>query len=157
MVRSLHCLRFVPRADICGATARLLDHLVGAGLQGQRDCEAERVCGLEIDHRPEFDRHLNGQLDGVYATEDTIDISGCSTKYVCGVRSIREQPSVSREGSVKIDGGYLVSGGRLDNRLSVGHQKRITNGDKSASRLATKRSDGRFDFRIVVNRRGDCP
>src|SRR5262245_57070581 len=43
------------------STASLLDHLVGAGEQRVGHVEAERLCGLEIDHRLVLVWRLNRQ------------------------------------------------------------------------------------------------
>ena len=48
-------VRFVPDPDSCtAANICLFDHLVGAGDQRQRDGEAERLCGFEVDRKPEL-------------------------------------------------------------------------------------------------------
>ena len=44
------------------SVANLLDHLVGGGEQLIGNGEAERLCGLEIEHKLEFGRSLTGQI-----------------------------------------------------------------------------------------------
>jgi hypothetical protein len=44
----------------CSKMASLFDHLVGRDLQGQRDLDAERLGGLEIDHQLKLCRLLDG-------------------------------------------------------------------------------------------------
>ena len=51
-------VRFGPKADM----TYLLDHLVGAGKERQRHGDAERLCGLEVDHQLGLRRLLNGQV-----------------------------------------------------------------------------------------------
>ena len=41
-----------------------IDHLVGAQEEGFRNCEADRLRRLEIDHKFELGRLLDGQLSG---------------------------------------------------------------------------------------------
>jgi len=86
-------VRYCPKADkwadVLGrplsATSRhnavqqkspLFNHLVGALLEEQRNIEAERLGGLDIDRK----RELNGELDGKFARlcalENAIDV-GC--------------------------------------------------------------------------------
>ena len=53
-------VRFVPKADICGAAnSTLFDHLVGARQQRLRDGDAERFRRLEIDRQFKFGRRLH--------------------------------------------------------------------------------------------------
>jgi hypothetical protein len=39
--------------------------------------EAERPGGLEVDHQLVLGRHLHGQVSGLLALEDAIDVTGC--------------------------------------------------------------------------------
>ena len=55
---------------------RLLDDLVGALLEEQRNIEAERLGGLDIDRKRELNGELDGKLRQLCATENAIDV-GC--------------------------------------------------------------------------------
>ena len=46
----------------CNKTAALLDHLVGAGERRQRNGQAERIGGLEIDDQIDLGGLLHRQL-----------------------------------------------------------------------------------------------
>jgi hypothetical protein len=64
-------VRFVPGTDSCTAAncapqiATLLNHLVGALLELERNVDADCLCGLEVDHQFELDRGLDGKLAGL--------------------------------------------------------------------------------------------
>jgi len=57
-------------------TARLLDDLVGALPEEQRNIEAERLGSLGVDGHLKFGRQLDGKLRRLCATENAIDV-GC--------------------------------------------------------------------------------
>ena len=63
MVRYDRDVRFVPKADICGAAKfRLFDHLVGAGEQSWWNVDAHFSRSLRIDDQFELGRLLNRQI-----------------------------------------------------------------------------------------------
>ena len=66
--------RFGPMRLTHRSKIDLLDHLVGGGEQLIGNGEAERLCGLEIEHKLEFGRSLNGQIRGILTLENPIDI-----------------------------------------------------------------------------------
>ena len=61
MCSALAHVRLVPISDIAG----LFDHLVGAGKQRRRDCDAERPGGAKIDDQFEFGRLLDRDITGL--------------------------------------------------------------------------------------------
>ncbi len=60
---------FLLDGTLCGA-APLFDHLVGQREQVRRHDEAQRLSGLEIDHKLEFFRLDHGQVGGLFAFEN---------------------------------------------------------------------------------------
>jgi hypothetical protein len=55
-------------------TAALFDHLVGAGDQRQRDGEAERLCGFEVDRKLELRWLMHREGDGILAAQTSTSI-----------------------------------------------------------------------------------
>ena len=79
-----------------------------------RDVEAERLGGLEVDHQFVLDRRLHRQVGGLLAFEDAIDVAGRAPKLVDQVRPIGDQAA----------GGDVVAG--VDRgQMMPGHQRAI--------------------------------
>ena len=72
-------------------TAALFDHLVGYGEHTQRDREAKRLGGLEIDDQFEFGRLLDRQIGGLFAFKDTPDVVASLTLSLRYIRSVAHQ------------------------------------------------------------------
>ena len=54
----------------------LLDHLIRPREHRLRDCQAERLRSLEVDHQIEPGGLLDGEVAGLRPLEDLVDIDG---------------------------------------------------------------------------------
>src|SRR6516164_8459126 len=78
-------VRFVPKADICGAAnSSLFDHLVGASTYRLRNGEAQCFGSLEIDYKLILCGRLYGKIGWLRALENAIDIDGRDAEAVVG-------------------------------------------------------------------------
>ena len=57
-------------------TAELFDHLIHAGEQRRRHCNAEGLGGNQIDHDLELCRLFNRQFSGLCPAQNLVDILG---------------------------------------------------------------------------------
>src|SRR2546430_2069788 len=72
-------------------TASLFDHIVGATDQRQRDGDAERLGGFEVDDHLDFRDLLHRQLGGLVALENPAGIDAGQAVGVRNVRSVAQQ------------------------------------------------------------------
>src|SRR3990172_3202692 len=82
-----------------------------------RDRQAEGLGGLEVDHQLELRRLLDGQVGGLGALEDLIDIRGGTSEQVSKVRPIGHQPTVFPRGPLAAPRWQPVLLGEADNQL----------------------------------------
>src|SRR5262249_61378044 len=68
----------------------LLDHLVRPEQHGLRNCQADLLGSFKINHQLELRRLLDGEVGGLGAFEDFVDVSGGTAGPVEGVRSNRQ-------------------------------------------------------------------
>jgi hypothetical protein len=73
-------------------TITLFYHLVGAGEHDRRHIDAERLGGLEVEHRLVFGRRLHRQVGRLLALEGAIDIAGRLPVLVDVVSPVGDRP-----------------------------------------------------------------
>jgi hypothetical protein len=66
--------------------APLLDNMVRSDEDGPRDREAESPGGLQVDDQLELRRLLHGQVGGLRAFEDLVDVGGSASVQVGQIR-----------------------------------------------------------------------
>src|SRR3977135_1363720 len=65
-----------PGVLIVPSPPSLLDHLIRSLQQRRRDRQAEGFGGLEVDNKLELGRLLHGEVRGLGALEDLVDVAG---------------------------------------------------------------------------------
>src|SRR5215471_8169531 len=158
IVAACRHVRFVPQgadAAMTCANTRLFDDLVGALLEKERHVKAERLGGLEIDHKLELDRSLDGKLTRRLALEDAIDIRGRLTKLIEPVTSIRQQATEFGEETKRIDSRETVASSQRGDLLAMAAHEAIRHHDQASIRLARLCGNDGFELGRVVDRCGD--
>jgi hypothetical protein len=69
----------------------LFDRLVGATEQRERECDAERLGGLQVDVQLDFSCLLDRQVGGLFTLEDAAGIDAGLSKNVCNVSAVAHQ------------------------------------------------------------------
>src|SRR5438477_8202171 len=86
--------------------AHSLDHLVGAAEQREREGDAERIGGFEIEHQLDVHRLLHRQVGGLGALEYAADIDASEALRVVDAGAVAHQPAGLRVLADIVDGGY---------------------------------------------------
>src|SRR6266852_2793167 len=71
-------------ASVCSNC--LLDDFIRPLQQRRRDCQAEGLGGLEVDNQLELGRLLDGEIAGLGALEDLVDVASSMAELVGVVR-----------------------------------------------------------------------
>src|SRR5262245_47627873 len=118
-----------PKADMCGATSdvrfgpkadmRLFDDLVRCAEQRLRNCQIERLCGLEIDNQLILGRRLHRHVGWLLALEDAIDIARGTPDRIMRIRSVRNQATIQSPITIRIDRRQFVASGETDDELAM--------------------------------------
>ena len=75
-----------------------------------RNFEAERFCGLEVDHQLVLGRSLHRQVGRLLALEDAIDVASGASVLVEQIRPIADQAAAGDEKAGGVDRGQFVPG-----------------------------------------------
>src|ERR1700682_317366 len=81
----------IPRVCV-GSRRHLLDDLIRAQQQRLRDRDPERLRGLEVDHQFELRGLLDGNVAGLGASQDLVDMCSGTAEHVRKTRSVGDEP-----------------------------------------------------------------
>src|ERR1700687_1545576 len=110
------------------------DHLVGAIEQLERDFEAERFGGLEIDDQLELGGLLHREIGRLFSANYPIDIRRRWSELIGNIDPIGNQAALSGEIPRPIDRGQPVPSCELEDQFAVSCYEGVWSYDKSASR-----------------------
>src|SRR5476651_927398 len=97
----------------------LLYHLVGAAEQRQRDRQAKRLRGLEIDDQFDFGRLLDREACWFLTFEHTGRIATNKAKRIGQAATVAHETAGRRKGAQKINGRNSVASGQRNDLIAL--------------------------------------
>src|SRR5215813_13399007 len=143
--KSSRQVRLVPKGDIRIA-ADLFDHLVGAAGKGQRNGNAERLGGLEVDDQLDFRGLHDREVSRLLAFENAPGVQTGQTVRLRNAASVAHKTARGGELAQKINCWYAVAEGECAELRGMATEPRIGAGDhqRGCSQLRRRR-ESRFE------------
>jgi len=126
--------------------AHLLNHLVGGEQQVWRNGQAQRVGGFQVDDEFIFGWLLIGQIAGLLATQNAIDVCGGTAVQLNAIGSVTDQPSACYENTFGIDRRQALLRCCCNSLLIVGGEGHVGGNKNPAVGLRPYRRYGAFDI-----------
>src|SRR5258708_3586835 len=122
-----------PRADSCTATKASLENLVGTAGQRQRNGDAERTGGLQVDEHLDFGRLLHRQIGRLATLKNSPGIDSDETMCFRNVGPVAHQASGRSELAPLVDRGNRVLNRQGGEPLGMAGEERVAPNYQPAS------------------------
>ena len=125
---------------------KLLDHLVCAAEERDRERKAERLRGLEIDDQLNFCDLLHRQVGRPFTLENATGIDTGLPPSIKNVRSIAHKTADRHELAPGVNRWYGMAGRQRDDLIGMGKKKTVAAHLERVSSLLNKVRKGRLDL-----------
>ena len=92
-----------------------------------------------------------GQVGGLLALEDAVDVAGCLPVLVEQIRAVGDQAAGSDEEAAEVDRRQFVPRRHRDDQMAMRCRGRTRRHDQPAIRSARERRDGALDLERIAH------